>query len=395
MPTRSRPRTDGAWAMTITAVILAAIAAITLFTMLHPTALHGLGGLGSFAFLYSLQLLPATAGGAGLAIFAWRRGSILPASVFALAAALSAVIALWPSFALWRRAEAYHVGLSLTSALIPRSNASSGPQVARSVVYGTASDGTRMRLDVWRTSAPGPGTRRPAIVRLHGGAWIRGARSGRSEWDRWLNRLGYDVFDVDYRLPPPVRWRSEVGDVKCALGWVVTHAGDYNVDPARISVMGYSAGANLAMLAAYSMGDARLPPSCPAPAVTVRSAINLYGPADLGLLYRSSGSRQSIDAALRLYIGGSPAEYAARYRALSPLSHIGRGTPPTITVLGESDRVIPTDQARVLDLALTRAGIAHRTYLLPAQDHSFDANWSGFGSQIARAEVKAFLVRYG
>ena len=332
MRARPRPRTKGAWALTLVALPFAAIAAITLFAMLHPTALDGLGGLGSFAFLYSLQLLPATLVAAGLTAFAWRRRAILPASAFALAAALSAVIAVWPSVALWRRAETYHVGLSLASALIPQSNddAGSGPQRARGVIYGTASDGTRMRLDIWRTAAPGPGTGHPAMVTLHGGAWIRGKRGGRSAWDRWLNRLGYDVFDVDYRLPPPVRGRTEVGDVKCALGWVTTHARAYDVDRTRISAMGYSAGANLALLAAYSVGDARLRPSCPAPPVSVRSVVNLYGPADLGLLYRSSGSLDSVDEALRRYIGGSPAEYAARYRLLSPLSHVGPTTPPTM-----------------------------------------------------------------
>jgi acetyl esterase/lipase len=233
------------------------------------------------------------------------------------------------------------------------------------------------------------------VVRVHGGAWIQGTRSGLSDWDRWLNRLGYDVFDVDYRLPPPPRWHDEVGDVKCALGWLAAHARHYHVDPKRISVMGYSAGGNLAMLAAYSMGDPRLAASCRASTVTVRSAINLYGPADLSLIYRSSGSTQYVDDALKRYIGGTPTEYPDRYRALSPVSHVSANTPPTITVLGESDRIVPTNQARVLDRALTDAGVAHETLLLPGQDHGFDANWSGLGTQFARAEIRAFLKRYG
>jgi acetyl esterase/lipase len=68
---------------------------------------------------------------------------------------------------------------------------------------------------------------------------------------------------------PPERWKDEVGDIKCALGWLVANAAKYHVDPARISIMGFSADANLAMLAAYSMGDSRLPPSCEGPMVLV------------------------------------------------------------------------------------------------------------------------------
>jgi hypothetical protein len=48
----------------------------------------------------------------------------------------------------------------------------------------------------------------------------------------------------------------------------------------RISIFGLSAGGLLAMLAAYSMGVARLPPSYEVPKVAVKSAVNLYTPAD-------------------------------------------------------------------------------------------------------------------
>ena len=391
---RWRPQGPGAWAMTGVACPLAVIAAASLYSTLKPVDFDGLGRLGSAALVFPLQLLAVTLVGAALAMLALRRGALVPASVFALVAILTAVTALWPTIALWQRAREDHVSLSLASALIPQLNPGR-PALQRSVVYGTASDGTKLRLDVWRADRAGAGVPHPAVVRVHGGAWIQGTRSGLSDWDRWLNRLGYDVFDIDYRLPPPPRWHDEVGDVKCALGWLAAHADNYHVDPTRISVMGYSAGGNLAMLAAYSMGDPRLPASCRASTFTVRSAINLYGPADLALIYRSSGSVRYIDSALQHYVGGTPTEYPGRYRALSPVSHVTATTPPTITVLGESDRIVPANQAHVLDRALTDAGVAHETLLLPGQDHGFDANWSGLGTQFARARIRAFLKRYG
>ena len=73
----------------------------------------------------------------------------------------------------------------------------------RSVVYGTAKDGTKLELDVWRTGQPNTGPLRPAIVFVHGGAWTHGNRSMVPEWNHWLNTLGYEVFDVEYRMPPP------------------------------------------------------------------------------------------------------------------------------------------------------------------------------------------------
>ena len=208
-------------------------------------------------------------------------------------------------------------------------------------------------------------------------------------------RARVSVFDVEYRMAPAVRWTDEVGDIKCALGWVATHAGAYHLDPSRISIMGHSAGGNLAMLAAYSAGNPRLPPSCDVPTVPARSVINLYGPADLTRLYGTSGSLGYIQHVLTQYIGGRPEEFPDRYRALSPLTHVGAKTPPTITLLGESDRIIPTTQAQILDQALTRAGVAHETDLLPGNDHGFDVNWGGFATQFARYKIRTFLQRHG
>ena len=185
-----------------------------------------------------------------------------------------------------------------------------------------------------------------------------------------------------------------MGDVKCALGWVVAHAAEYQVDPARISIGGYSAGGHLAMLAAYSMGDPGLPPSCAVPPVAVRTMVNLYGPADLTVFHDSSGSVDYVRDALKQYVGGTPREYAERYRLISPISHVGARTPPTITVLGQSDRIVPLAQAEMLSRALGQAGVAHETYFLPASDHGFDVNWGGWGAQIARVKIAPFLKRH-
>lgn len=268
------------------------------------------------------------------------------------------------------------------------------PQPERSVVYGTAKDGTKLELDVWRNGKPNSGPLRPAILMVHGGAWNHGNRSMLPDWNRWLNELGYEVFDVEYRMPLPERWLDEVGDVKAALGWIAAHAAEYHVDPKRIMVMGGSAGANLAMLAAYSAGEPQLPPSTKVPAVTVRAVINFYGPTDMALLYQTCKSPEYVRPLMKAYIGGTPGEFPERYRLLSPLSHITSKTPPTLTLLGTSDCLVAVEQAGLLDQALGQAGVPHELYWLPANDHGFDINWGGFGIQIARATIQRFLEKY-
>jgi acetyl esterase/lipase len=224
------------------------------------------------------------------------------------------------------------------------------------------------------------------MVRVHGGGWIGGGRGEAPAWNRWLNGRGMVVFDVDYRLPPPERSQDEVADVQSALRWVAAHATRCGADPDRISLMGHSAGGNLALLAAYRGATERQPP--------VRCVVNLYGPADLTDLWATSGSRRYVDSCLGSYLGGRPDEVPERYAAASPLRHVTAAAPPTLTVLGTSDRIVPAGQARRLAAALEDAGVYSETVLLPATDHAFDINWGGFATQVARTAIGDFLDRH-
>lgn len=379
------------WSLSVAAFVMAFVVAVLAAYMLNPVDWPGPGKFSALALAFPLHLLAVAALAVALGLLAWWCGAGLAVALCALVVIGSAAMALVPTFLVWQSAREYGVPLSLREYLQHAAHINIGrPQPERSVVYGTGTDGTELLLDVWRAE-PSSNAARPAVVIVHGGAWTHGNRSGAPQWNRWLNQLGYEVFDVEYRMPPPDRWRDEVGDVKCALGWVAAHAANFQIDPARISVMGYSAGGNLALLAAYSMGDPALPPSCPGPAVTVRSVVNVYGPADLRVLHDSGGSVDYVRSALEEYIGGTPGQHAERYRIVSPIGHVSAQAPPTITILGLSDRIVPVEQERVLSSTLEQAAVAHETYLLPATDHGFDVNWGGWSTQIARAKIAQFL----
>jgi dipeptidyl aminopeptidase/acylaminoacyl peptidase len=127
--------------------------------------------------------------------------------------------------------------------------------------------------------------------------------------------------------------------------------------------------------------------------VAVKSVINLYGPSDLASYWRTAPTPAVMQEALRRYVGGSPAEAAERYRLLSPVTHVDRTAPPTISFYGASDRLVGTDQEMALENALIAADVDHETYLLPGAEHDFDANWGGLASQYTRDRLQRFLDR--
>ncbi|MFE0171413.1 alpha/beta hydrolase fold domain-containing protein [Streptomyces sp. NPDC059002] len=246
----------------------------------------------------------------------------------------------------------------------------------------------KLKLDLWALPKR-RAVRHPAVVWVHGGGWNKGHRSQTPEWNRWFNARGWSVFDIDYRLAPRATQLDQIGDVKCAVGWVRRHARVYGIDPDRLLLAGSSAGGNLALAAAYTEGDGRVPASCAVRDSSVAGVISLYGPTDMRRLIAGTALRG--DPMIPRLMGGSAAAVPARYRLGSPARLVRGDVPPTLLLHGSADRAVPVAQARELARRLKGAG-APATYVeLPWVDHCFDVNWGSWGSQIARAATERFL----
>ncbi|HEV8548150.1 MAG TPA: alpha/beta hydrolase [Polyangiaceae bacterium] len=387
------PRGALAWTLTVLGGLSCLPAAVTFYFALVPESWTRLAALGVQALLRAPELLVPSAVALVLTIAALRSGAMAGAIGWALTALLLGGVALGSLAANWRRASAYGAQVSVAAALLPRFHGE--PQGRRETrIYAVPAAGSELRLDHFRAQGVADGSSRPAVVRVHGGAWNHGGRGDLPLWNEWLASLGFDVFDIEYRLPPPARYLDEIGDVKCALGWVVDNAASYHVDPERVSLFGHSAGANLALLAAYSAGDARLPPSCPVRVVKPRAVVNAYGPVDLARLYETTPSPSSMRPLLAAYLGGSLAEKPERYALVSPVHYVRAESPPTFTLHGEVDRVVPLEQAALLDRALGRQRVPHEMVTFPWSDHAFDVVWNSLATQAARAKLQAFLERY-
>lgn len=396
--TRPRRITRFGRFVTVVSVLIFILAALMCYYFFNTVGFGGMGSLGMASMLAPPALLMIGLVSLMMMFWSYEKGWKVALVAFSGNVILCLYLSLSPSFALWKWAGDRNISLDLAEALLPQFNREGlfnrdGLSRTTTLAYDTLDDGTLLLLDAWPADMMKKRTPRPAIIKVHGGLLVGGSRRELTMWNSWFNKLGYHVFDVDYRKPGSGRSRDQVGDIKCALSWVKANAAEYNVDTTRLIVMGYSAGANLAMLAAYSHEHPELKPTCGEP-VKVKCVINLYGASDMKAFYASSGSRSFVQPRMRQYIGGGPEEFDEQYDLLSPLSHISENSPPTISIYGEKDRIIPFQEGIATDNALKEANVYHELYILPQTDHAFDANWTYFSTQIARERILKFLHKY-
>ena len=136
----------------------------------------------------------------------------------------------------------------------------SGPEVSE-IVDGTypAGDG-EMAYRMYRPHQDGP---RPIIAYFHGGGWVLGSAESDDPFCRDLCvRTGAIVISLDYRHAPEHRFPAAADDAIAALGWVAENAEALGAIPGQIAVCGWSAGGNLATVAAMAARDGDGPEIC-------------------------------------------------------------------------------------------------------------------------------------
>jgi len=117
-----------------------------------------------------------------------------------------------------------------------------GARVQRDLAYGPD---PRQRLDVF---VPAPAGNLPVVLFVHGGGFVGGDKGNEGDpffnnVGAWAARSGFIGVTMTYRLAPVHAWPSGAQDVDLALGWLRAHVATYGGNPARIVVMGHSAGA--------------------------------------------------------------------------------------------------------------------------------------------------------
>ncbi|CAK7229393.1 hypothetical protein SEUCBS140593_007227 [Sporothrix eucalyptigena] len=118
--------------------------------------------------------------------------------------------------------------------------------IGHKVYHTTSKDGHQVAIHhVWKKAVTGD--KQPAVLHIHGGGYIcLGAVDSVPSLASFVDMTGVPMLSVDYRLAPEAAYPLPLDDCWAALEWVQSNATSLQIDPARIAVMGESAGGGLA-----------------------------------------------------------------------------------------------------------------------------------------------------
>ena len=195
------------------------------------------------------------------------------------------------------------------------------------------------------------------------------------------------MFDINYRLVPDHRFPAGVADARCLAGRIHEQAAIWRIDPKRGAYLGRFAGGHMALLLAYSAGDARLASACAAHEPVARAVVAIDPAVDLRYAYDHPIVPDVVDgpASLRAFLGGSPTEVGAAYDLASPLSWVQSMQTSTLLIHGEMDRLVAPRHSRVLAEAMTRATAPVEVIFIPLAEHGYDHRSGGLADQWTRS----------
>ena len=207
-----------------------------------------------------------------------------------------------------------------------------------------------------------------AVLIAPGGSYTRVATSkAGSDIDEWLSGLGYTVFTLGYRLPgDPWAAGPDVAlqDVQRSIRIIRSRSRELGLDPARLAVMGFSAGGHVAGLAATRFADQSYKPVDAIDQLPVKPAVvaMCYPVVTATLPYAHKESAKNL-------VGADPTDAQRDYASVE--KHVPADAPPTFVCATTDDPAVPMQNAILMYEALKARKIASELHLYEGATHGF------------------------
>jgi acetyl esterase/lipase len=204
------------------------------------------------------------------------------------------------------------------------------------------------------------------IICPGGGYWALAIKHEGSEIAAWLNSIGITAFVLKYRLPDNSMMTDKaigpMQDAQEAVRIVRRHAKEWNINPDKIGIMGFSAGGHLASSLSTHFSEKTYEP---ADSTSARPDFSLliYPVISMDSSITHSGSRSNL-------LGEKPSKELVKH--FSNELQVGKQTPPAFLVHSIDDYAVPVQNSINYAMALKKFNI-------PCELHMYQTGGHGYG----------------
>ena len=239
--------------------------------------------------------------------------------------------------------------------------------VKRDIPYADPAQ-DRQVLDVY---SPPHANHLPVVFWIHGGGWETGDKTSMQSKPQFFTDKGFVFVSTNYRLLPSVDMATIVRDIAKSIRWVHGHIAEYGGDPARLFIMGHSAGAQLAALVST---DDRYLKAEGLSLTIIKGCVPVDGDTyDVLAIIETAETRRRVHGlpqakfGHREKFGNDP----AKHRDFSAVTHVakGKGIPPFL-ILHVAQHPDTTAQAQRLANVLKSAGVPVSVFGAQESNHN-------------------------
>ena len=226
--------------------------------------------------------------------------------------------------------------------------------IQKDILY---SPSAQLTLDAFVPSASSPVA---AVIVAHGGGWEAGDKvTYITPILEPLARAGLAWFSIDYRLTPAVTHVEQLDDLREAIRFVRAEHKRFNIDPARIFLLGESASGQ--MVALIASEDRAL-----------AGVVSFYGVYDFNAMVTDASPRSLLVRLFRRTVLNDESREQLLY--YSPLHRARNDMPAVLLVNGTGERL--WEQAQAYERRLGQLGVKHEVITLDGAPHGME-NWEG------------------
>lgn len=237
----------------------------------------------------------------------------------------------------------------------------------------------------------------PAMVCMHGGAWITGDRTMPAYMAERMAARGFVVMSIDFRMAPGHRYPSSLRDANYAIRWLRQQASAFSVDAERVGGLGFSSGGHLLLLSAMRPERAEytadLPDELRTYSASLDWVVTCSGVLDPLARYRMAQQAAYADiiACHDKYFGNE-----ANMREGNPPLILERKEraelPPLLMFQGGADPRLPPDTAARMETLYRGAGGKAEALLYPGLGHAL-SEWPAAQLDEVADRIQAFALQ--